>query len=296
MDTVEMMRVFSAVARQGSFTTAAKELGIPLQMASKYVKRLESNLGVSLFDRTTRSVVLNDTGKAYLERCIDLISQFDDLENSVKMQHSDIAGRIRLTAPTSYGEQVIVPLLAEFQTEHPGIEIDLHLTNRKLSLVEEGFDVSIRIGTLSDSSMVARKLADMRVCVVASPEYLRKNGRPQTPSALTNHKCIIDTNFKNAKVWQFTSSSGMEKFTVEGNFYANTPHATCLMAVSGTGIAKCPMYVINSYVVSGKLDILFEQEEAHEFGVYAIYPHRKHLSARVRSLVDFFAMKLRLMS
>lgn len=293
MDRIDRMRVFAAVAREGSFTRGAAQLGMAVQTASKAVQQLEAQLKAQLFDRTTRSVTLTDTGQAYLERCLELVDQFDELDSAVRAEHGAPRGRIRLTAPTTFGERNLLPVLAEFLRSYPEIRIDLSLSDRKVALVDEGFDLGIRIGQLQDSTMIARKLAPMRVVVCASPGYLARVGTPATPRSLANHACVVDTNFANERHWPFLIAGEMQRIAVAGPFQANTPEATRQMALAGIGIAMCPMYVINQDLVAGRLLPLFEELEAYDFGVYAIYPHRRHLSTRVRSLVDHLASSFR---
>ena len=296
MDKIEMMRIFSVVARNASFTKAAAELDIATQTVSKYVKALEDSLDVQLFDRTTRKVTLNHTGKAYYERCMDLLEQFDDVESAVKAQHGSPKGKIRISAPTAFGELHLVPALRDFQKTHPDIMLDVDLTNRKVSLVEEGFDVVVRIGQLPDSSMVAKKLASMRVSVCASPEYLAQFGTPSHPNELAEHNCLIDGNFKHGRFWPFIIDGEEIRVEVSGSFHSNSPGAISKMALAGLGIGLSPMYIISSHLVAGRLVTLFDKFEAYNFGVYAIYPHRKHLSTRVRVLVDFLAARFRQLS
>ncbi|GAB4198584.1 MAG: LysR family transcriptional regulator [Wenzhouxiangellaceae bacterium] len=286
METIDRMRVFVAVAREGSFTRGAEQLNLSVQMASKAVRQLEERLKAQLFDRTTRSVTLNETGQAYFERCLDLLDQFDEVESVVRAEHGTLSGRIRITAPTSFAERYVVPELAEFLRRHPGIRIELSITDRKISLVDEGYDLAIRISQLSDSSMVARKLAPMRVIVVASPAYLSKHGTPAEPAELSQHTCIIDSNFKHERRWPFMINGAIERIAVDGPFQANTPEATRQMALAGIGIAHCAKFVITEDLAQGRLVPLFEQLEGYNAGVYALYPHRRHLSARVRALVD----------
>jgi len=291
-----MIRVFTVVARNASFTKAAEQLGLATQTVSKYVKALEDDLDVQLFDRTTRKVSLNITGKAYLERCLDLLDQFDEVDSAVKSQHGSPKGNIRLSAPTSFGERHIVPALRDFQLAHPQITVELSLTNRRVSLIDEGFDLVIRIGQLPDSSMIARKLMNMRVSVFSSPEYLQKHGRPETPYDLKEHNCYVDSNLRQGKHWPFLIEGEEIKVDVSGIFKSNSPASICEMVLAGMGIGMCPMYIISKHLVAGRLITLFDDMEAIQFGVYAIYPHRKHLSARVRTLIDFLAERFRQLS
>lgn len=295
MDSIEMMRTFVTVARTESFTKGAKELGLAVQTTSKYVKTLEDRLDVQLFDRTTRRVSLNETGKAYFERCVELLADFDDIESSVKSDHDSPRGRIKLSAPTAFGEMHLLPVLAKFQGIYPDISLDLDLSNRKVSLVDEGFDLAIRIGKLDDSNLIAKKLTNMRVSVCVAPSYLEKYGEPKRPEDLLHYNCLIDRNFRYGKNWPFLVDGREKKIAVTGNFKGNSPKSIRQMAVSGLGIGMCPMYVISQDVIAGRLKVLFQQNEAYDFGVFAIYPHRQHLSTRVRVLVDFFASQFRLL-
>ncbi|MEM0910131.1 MAG: LysR family transcriptional regulator [Pseudomonadota bacterium] len=293
MDSIDMMRVFTTVARQGSFTVAAEELDMAVQTVSKYVKALENKLSVQLFNRTTRTVNLNDAGKVYYERCLDLISQFEELENATTFDNATPKGRIRITAPTAFGELHLMPALARFQQQYREISLDVDLSNRKVSIIDDGFDLAVRIGELQDSNLFAKKLLSMRVCVCVAPGYLKRHGVPNTPDDLKLHNCLLDSNFRFFKHWPFHKQGQMTKIEVSGNFIGNSPRALRQMALSGAGIAVCPMYVIQKDVKEGRLVLLFEEMETSTFGVYALYPHRKHLSKRVRVLVDYLADALR---
>ncbi|WP_282604200.1 LysR family transcriptional regulator [Pelagibius sp. Alg239-R121] len=293
MDTIEGMRSFAAVAAEGSFTGGGKRLGLSTKLVSKYVRQLEERLGVQLLNRTTRSVALTDVGRVYYERCLSLLDAFDEVEAAVQDRHRKPRGKIRMTAPTSFGERDLTRLLAGFLKQEPEISIDLELTNRHVSLVDEGFDLGLRISSLTDSTMIARKLAPMRVVICAAPDYLDKKGRPDHPAALATHDCIIDTNFRVAPNWPFRIDGTATSVTVKGRFHVNTPRATAEMAAAGLGIALCPHYAVQSFVEAGQLELLFVEYEAFDFGIHAIYPHNRHLTARVRALVDYLAKELR---
>lgn len=295
MDKLSLMRVFTTVARTESFTVAAQELNISVQTVSKYIKTLEDDLAVQLFDRTTRKVNINHSGQAYFERCKELLEQFDELESAIREDHSAPKGKVRMSAPTAFGELHIIPALADFQNKFPGIEIELDLTNRRVSLVDEGFDLVIRIAKLSDSSFVAKKLTPMRVCVCTSPTYIEKFGEPASPEDLIHHNCLIDTNSKFGRHWPFLINGKEVRIDVRGNFSANAPASMAKMVEAGIGIAMCPYYVLSKHIINGSIVTLFDNMEAIHYGVYAIYPHRKHLSNRVRTLVDFLAQRFRLM-
>ena len=289
MDVLEAMRVFSAVAAEGSFTRGSERAGVSVQTASKTVKALEARLGLPLFDRNTRSVSLNDTGRAYLERCDDLLAEFDELESAVQRQHRKLSGRIRVTAPTSFGERHLAPALCDFINQHPHIDIDLSLSNRRVAIVEEGFDLALRIGDPRDSALIARRLAPMRVVVCASEAYLAREGVPAEPEDLASRRCVVDSNFRYGRNWPFQRGGKPFRVAVQGPMTTNSPAVTRRFALAGSGIALCPLYVVGPDISSGKLRLLFENNEADSFGVYALYPHRRQLSTRVRELVDFLA-------
>lgn len=289
MDKIELIRVFETVARHNSFTKAANELDLALQTVSKYIKTLENQLGVQLFDRTTRKVNLNATGVVYLQRCTDLLEHFDEVEASVREAHSEPKGKIRLSAPTAFGEMHLIKSLSRFLVDYPEIEIDLDLSNRRVSIVEEGFDVAIRIGTLTDSSMVARKLGNVRVVVCASPDYLKKHGTPSHPRELADHNCLIDNNLRMGRHWPFKENGTEFKVDVSGNFQGNSPRSIRATVAQGVGVGYCPIYVLSEDIAKGNVVLLFEDMESVSYGIYAMYPHRKNLSKRVRTLVDFLA-------
>ncbi len=292
MDTIDGMRAFVAVAGQESFTGGAKRLGTSTKLASKYVRQLEAKLGAQLFNRTTRSVSLTETGRAYLERCVPLLEQLDELEGLVQERQSELAGPIRITASTAFGSYELVDAIRPFQLEHPKVSVDLHLSDQRVALIEEGFDLAIRFGRLEDSTLIARKLMNMRVAVFASPDYLAKNGEPSDPNALSTHNCLLQKASVDPEHWRFRINGETVSFRVSGTFYANSPRAIAHTAAGGLGIGMCPIYVVEPYLRIGALKLLFEDIEATEFGLYAVYPPSRHLTARIRALIDHLANTL----
>lgn len=286
MDTIKCMETFVAVATNESFTDGAKQLGISTKLASKYVQQLEERLGAQLFYRTTRSVTLTDTGKAYCERCVPLLDQFDELEGIVQKRQAELAGTIRITAPTGFGSKELVKAIAAFQLANPKVMVDLQLADHVVSIVEGGFDLAVRFGKLDDSTLIARKLLDMRIVVVAAPSYLLEHGQPKHPSALTTHNCLLQMTIKQPTNWPFNINNELVSYKVNGSFHANSPRAITAMAMSGIGIARCPMYTVKRHIEEGALQILFENEEVSKIGLYAVYPPNRHLTARFRALID----------
>lgn len=287
-----MMHAFVAVADEASFTAAARKLGLSNRLVSKYVQALESRLAVQLLTRTTRSVSLTDVGSAYLERCRPLLTQFDELEAAVQDRQTALSGPVRVTAPTGYGSLHLPSALSSFMAQHPKVEIDLRLSDSRVALVEEGIDLAIRIGRLQDSSLVARKLMDMPLIVCAAPGYLKQRGRPAHPSALATHACLIDENQRDAASWPFRIGSENITVRVAGRCVANAPLAIAALAVDGVGVARCPEYAVRDALNLGKLEELFPDHRSDGLGVYAVYPPNRHLTARVRRLIDHLAATL----
>ena len=289
MDKIETMRAFIAVAQEHSFTGAARRLDMSTKLVSKYVQRLETNLDTQLFNRTTRSVTLTDVGKAYLEPCRRVLEQLDELESLVMERQTSLAGPIRITAPTGFGGNQLVHALRPFMELHPKVEIELKLSDTRVALVEEGFDLAVRIGPLRDSTLKVRKLADMPLIVCAAPSYIAACGRPTNPEALATHCCLIDENPSNASLWQFNSDSGDTAVKVSGSFRANSPAAVAQMAVDGLGIARCPLYTVKPALDDGRLEQLLPDYSTDVFSLCALYPLNRHLTARVRALIDHLA-------
>ncbi len=289
MDTLEGMRVFVAVADQQSFTRGAKRLGMSTKLASKYVRQLEEHLGAQLFNRTTRRVTLTDTGRAYRERCVPLLDQLDELEDVVRARQSALDGSIRITAPTGFGSRELVQALEPFQRANPNVSIQLQLSDHHVAIIDEGIDLAVRFGALKDSSLVARKLMDMRVVVIASPAYLAKHGRPDHPSALATHNCLLQLTAADPTTWTFAIDGEEMSVRVNGSFRANSPRAVAYMAAGDMGIGRCPYYTAKPFLERDALEILFEEQEANATTLYAVYPPNRHLTARIRALIEHLA-------
>jgi DNA-binding transcriptional LysR family regulator len=289
MDTIDAMRAFAAVAQDGSFTAAAERLGRSTRLVSKNVAQLEARLQTRLFNRTTRSVTLTDVGAAYLERCRPLLVEFDELEAVVLEKQTDLSGPIRLTAPTGFGTIRLIPALNAFLTRHPGIRVDLRLTDVPMGLVEEGLDLGIRIGAPRDSSLMARRLAPMPMVVCAAATYLDIHGRPQHPRDLTDHHCLIDLNQREPYVWRFGPEGDAIAVNVTGRFAVNSPAANAVMVQQGLGIARCPLYQVQAALDADALERLLKEYETAVSGVYVLYPYNRYLTARVRALIDHLA-------
>lgn len=292
VDTVETMRAFVAVADEGGFTAAGRQLGLSTKLVSKYVARLESRLRAQLFHRTTRSVTLTHAGSAYLERCRPIIGAVDELDELVTEQQAALEGPVKMTAPTGFGSTRLPQALIPFLRSHPAVELELHLSDRRVALVEEGFDLAIRIGRLRDSTLVARKLGDMPLIVCAAPSYLDQHGRPDTPDDLPDFDCITHTDQADA-VWRFHGADGERAVRLRGHLRANAPRAVTELALGGMGIARLPLYQISEALTSGDLVPLFDNDPSDTYGLYALYPPNRFLTARIRALIDHLAADFR---
>ena len=288
MDTIEAMRAFAAVAQEGGFTAAGRRLGMSTKLVSKYVAALEAKYQAQFLNRTTRSVALTDVGTAYLARCLPLLEEFDELQDLVQDKRQAVRGPIRITAPTNFGSTVLVRALNPFLEAHPEIELDLHLSDTRVAVVEEGFDLAIRIGVPRDSTLVSRKLAPMPLITCASPAYLARRGRPDHPKALATHDCILDRNMSSQTTWRYTWDGEDLLIRVDGRIQANSPAAIGHMAIEGLGIANVPLYGIRAALEEGRLVSLFDGC-GMVFDVHALYPPNRHLTVRVRRLLDHLA-------
>ncbi len=291
MDLLTGMRTYAAVVAAGSFTGAAERLGISKALTSKYVGQLEEHLGVRLLNRTTRRLNVTEVGQAYYQRCRQLLDDMDELEAAVRQQQQVPQGRLLVAAPTTFGERYLTRAVADYLTEQPGVSVELVLADRFVNIVDEGFDLAVRIGRLSDSSLIARRLAAMRVALCASPEYLQRAGVPAHPKDLASHSCVIDTNIQDPERWAFREHGRTFRVEVTGRFQVNNAVAVREMLRAGQGIGRCPFYVVEEDVHAGRLQTLFHDYEAIEYGVYAVYPHNRHLAAKVRTFVDYLVAR-----
>lgn len=262
-------------------------LGISKALCSKYVGQLEDRLGVRLLNRTTRKLNLTEAGQAYYHRCKQLLEDFDELESAIKDQQEAPQGKLVVAAPVNFGETHLTRAIAAYLDEQSGVSIELVLADRFVNIVEEGFDLAVRIGKLADSSLIARRLASSQFVICAAPEYLQRAGTPKHPEELQSHSCIVDTNFKNADQWQFQEAGRVLTIKVKDRFRVNTAGAVREIILAGKGIGLCPGYVVEEDIRNSKLKIILQKYVDIDYDVYAVYPHNRHLAAKVRTFVDF---------
>lgn len=293
MDRIDLMKAYVAVAEKGSFTGAAERLGVAPQLVSKYVRVLEDQLDTQLFIRSTRSVRLTETGAAYLGKCVQLLEDFDELTAAVRQDHRAPRGKLTIAAPRTYGELYLADAIADFALDYPKVQIDLQLSDRYVSLLDEGIDVAIRIGNMEDSSFVSSKISEARLVYCASPQYLSKYGTPQSPDDLLDHDCIIDSNFRMGHRWPFAAQPGPKTVEVAGRLKANSASAGRRFALKGGGVLLCPEYVVEQDIHEGRLTPILDRHWPESLGIFAIYLENRHLSAKVRAFVDFIRSRLR---
>lgn len=294
MDRLECDRMFLAVIETGSFTGAAEKLGTRSGQASKLISRLETELGVRLLNRTTRSVAPTEAGGAYFGRLKPLIDELDTLDLDIRNISQSPRGRLRLTAPLTFGTLELAPALNEFAGIYRDIELDVTFSDRVVNVVDEGFDLAVRVGRPGDSSLIIRRLCAVRIVVVGAPSYLEKHDALASPSDLAQHACIIDTNFREPNRWPFKGETGeVEMASVDGRIRYSNAEACVQAAELGLGLACVPAFVAGDALRSGRLIRLLPSFEPDPYDVHVLYPHSRHLAAKVRLLVDFLSERYR---
>lgn len=291
MDKHTAMRVFVNVVDLGSFTRAAEALEISRTMATTHVARLEEHLRARLLHRTTRRLSLTEAGTAYYEKCAALLAEIESLEESLEAMTDQPRGVIKISAPVSFGYLYLGSALAEYLDRYSQVKLDVSLNDRIVDLVEEGYDVAIRIARLADSSFVARRIASTRVRLCAAPAYLRRRGTPRRPADLALHDCLGYAYSGTGVSWPFAGPKGVEEVRVRTETRTNNGDLLRVLAVHGHGIALLPAFLVSSDLKAGRLKELLPSYSGGELGIFALYPSRKYLSTKVRTLVDFLARR-----
>lgn len=287
MQRLECERMFVAVMETGSFAKAAVRLQTSSGQASKLVSRLEADLGVTLLRRTTRALSPTEVGQAYFERIRQVIAELDAVEDAVRNRSGTPTGLLKLTAPVSFGNTQLAPVLIAFAQRYREISLEVNFSDRVINLVDEGFDAALRIGVPADTRLVARKLCDARIVAVASPAYLEQHGHPQVPSDLAQHQCIIDTNFRDREVWRFRENGNPVSVAVTGRVHLSSADACVAAAEAGLGVLQVPSFVAGPRIRAGRLVAILKDHETQPIPIQAIYPASRHLALKVRVFVDF---------
>ncbi len=285
------MAIFAAVVEAKSFSAAAKQLGMSKSAVSKQVGKLEDRLGARLLNRTTRRLSLTESGTTYYEYCARILEEAEQAESAVTVMHDRPRGTLRINAPVSFGILHLAPAINDFLEENQEITVDMTLDDRFVDLVEEGYDVAVRIGEMKDSSLVARRLAPCRFVICAAPSYLGRHGVPESPEELVDHNCLVYT-YSSTGEWQFRSPQGEPRLVrLTGSFHANNGDALRAAALAGVGILVSPTFIVGDDLRNGSLKPVLVGYERHPAAVNAVFPHRRHLSPKVRAFVDFAAKR-----
>jgi len=287
MDRIDAMRAFVAVVTEGSFSNAANTLQLSPQLVSKYVSKLEEQLNTRLLNRTTRKVSLTEAGSHYFGHAQQILLSIDDMESKLGGLQQNPKGVLRISAPVSFALKHMAKLITDFQIHYPLVKVDLQLTDRKVDIVEEGFDVALRIGQLKSSSLIAKKVAPIRVMLCAAPGYLNKHGTPTQPEDLERHR-YLHYSYMNMDgkddIYQLLKA----KYLKQGSeLRSNNGDVLVDAAIAGAGIVLQPTFIISEALSSGKLVVVLPKLEPEALGLYAVYAHRKLLPHKVRCFIDF---------
>ena len=292
MDKFADLQSFVKVVEAGTISAAADRMKVAKSAVSRRLTELEQRLGVQLFQRTTRKLNLTDNGRSFYERASRILSDLEEAEQSVSQQHTDLSGTLRIAVPLSFGLLHLTPVIDEFRRAHPKVIFDIDLNDRQLDLIQEGFDLAIRIGRLEDSSMIARRIAPISTVACASPEYLQHHGHPETPLDLKDHACLIYSNLPDPQTWNYIDENNVPaSVKVQQIVQANNGDFLHHMAVAGQGILLTPSFISYQSIEKGSLVPILTRYQWPVLNAYAIYPQTRHLSYRVRAFVDFLVEK-----
>ena len=291
-DRLSEIATFVEVARQRSFVRAAEHLQVNVSAVSRAVAALETRLGVRLLQRSTRRVGLTEAGGAHLPRCEALLAELAEAEAAVSARHSALQGSLRVSGPSGLGLVHLVPLLPDFLRRHPQLALDFDMSNRFVDLIEEGYDLAIRVGTLRDSRLAARRLGSNRRVLVAAPAYLREHGAPKHPRNIAAHSCLILDLGLHAETWNLVDRNARHGVRVAGPLRSNNAIAVRDASVAGLGIALLPRFAVLDELASGRLIQVLPRWTTAEQGIYAVYPSHRLIPAKVRAFVDFLDERL----
>ncbi len=285
---LEAWAMFAAVVEHRSFTDAAKALSVSKATVSKAVTRLEQHLDTSLFSRTSRRLALTESGKRLADHAARILAEGQAAEEAARRETTELSGTVRLGAPMTFGLLRVAPLIAEFTKLHPGVDVDLHLSDARIDLIEMGLDATIRIADMPDSSLRARRLADMNVHVVASPAYLDKRGRPTHPADLSGHDCLCYSNVPTPDVWRFVGPGEQNvAVQVRARITVNSGEAMLPALVTGVGIARLPDFIVGDAIAAGDLEEILIDWRPPPLGLHLVTPPSRLRSGRVEALLDF---------
>lgn len=292
MDRLHAMTVFAKVVEQGSFARAAERLGISTSACSRQVAELEAHLGTRLLQRTTRRLSLTESGREYYERCVQLLADLEEAEQAAAESAARLRGTIRLTTAIHFGIRHVAPAIVAFREQHPGVRFDVSLSDRVVDLVEEGYDLAVRIGSTGGENVVARKLGEARLVACASPAYLAARGAPKRPEDLARHECLTYEYLPVRGLWPFRDRDGRDRSVrVSGPLRSNNGELLAAAAVAGAGIVLEPEFIVGAELKAGRLVPVLGAYAAPAIPIYAVYPSRRYLGTKVRAFADFLARR-----
>ncbi len=290
MDRWAAMEAFVRVVEAGTFVAAADRLGLSTSSLSRLIADLEQHLGARLLNRTTRRLSLTESGQAYYERSVTLLADLAEAEALAGQSAAHARGTIRLTCSYSMAEQKVAPAIASFVARHPAVKFEVVVSDRVVDLVEEGFDLAIRVGQVGSDRLVARRLGSMRLVLCAAPRYLREHPAPVAPADLARHNALTYAYSASPRLWRFTGADGtVHEVRVAGNLHANSGDALRAAAVEGLGVIYEPDFLLDAAIRAGELVPLLAEYRGGEGDIWAVYPSRRHLSLKVRLFVDHVA-------
>lgn len=287
MVRLDAMEIFAEVVEAEGFSAAARSLGVSKSSVSKQVGRLEDRLGVRLLNRTTRSLSLTEAGATFYAACRRVLDEAETAERAVSDLSAAPRGLLKLNAPMSFGFLHLARAIPEFHARFPQITLEASMNDRFVDLIEEGYDLALRIGALADSSLIARRVATSRVAICASPDYLARRGSPARPEDLAGHDCLLYANAPQPREWSLFGPGGLRAQRVDGPLLANNGDVLCAATLGGMGIARLPTFIVGEHLRAGRLKAVLCDFPAPEQGIHAVYPHNRNLSVKVRVLVDF---------
>ena len=293
MDVMSSMAVFRRVVEAKNFSAVARETNMSQSTVSKHIASLEERLGTKLLNRSTRSLKLTEAGKEYYHHCIRILNDFQEAEASIGKGKIKPTGTLRISTSAAFGRTCMLPYLGEFFKTYPDINLDLVFDDDYVDLVKHGIDLAIRLGPLADSTLIARKIGTSPRIVVASTEYLVKNGRPKKPADLIKHNCLLYTLQKAPDLWYFNSAQeGDESVRVSGRLKASSPDAICDAAIEGLGIAVLCEWYARKYINDGRLNAILQDYHPTAYDINAVYPERKFVPQKVKRMIEFLAKQI----
>jgi DNA-binding transcriptional LysR family regulator len=289
MDTLLSIKVFRHVVETGSFVRAAERLDLSTAMASKHVMHLEDHLGTRLLNRTTRKLSLTEPGREYYARCAQILNDLDEAQQAIGDATASPRGTLRINALLAFGIRHVAPAISKYSARFPQVTVDLTLNDRVVDLVEEGYDLAIRASAseIRPATLVARRITSVHLVACATPEYLARHGTPRTPEALQKHNCLLSNYSQASREWTFNGPNGPLRVPVSGNFIVNNGDALRAATLAGNGIALVTTDIVGDDLAARRLVPLFTDYAPTELKVYAAYPSNRHVSAKVRTFVDF---------